>query len=156
YHAIFGGGPSFIVHPSNLAPALIALNASVKLVRADGTRTVPLESFFTLPSVDPKRENDLKPGEILTEVIVPAPPANTKSVYLELREKQSFDWPLVSVAATLSMSAKTVRSSRLVMGAVAPVPWRVQGAERVLAGQRLDESRARAAADAALKDAQPM
>ena len=156
YHAIFGAGPSFIVHPSNLAPALIALNASIKLVRAGGARTVPLENFFTLPTVDPKRENDLKPGEILSEVIVPSPPAASKSVYLELREKQSFDWPLVSVAAALSMSGKNVRSSRIVMGAVAPVPWRTQNAEKMLAGQRLDESRARAAADAALRDAQPM
>ncbi|HXW83896.1 MAG TPA: xanthine dehydrogenase family protein subunit M [Candidatus Binataceae bacterium] len=156
YHAIFGGGPSFIVHPSNLAPALIAFNASAKLVSASGERMVALENFFTLPSVDPKRENDLKPGEILTEVIVPAPPRDARSAYLELREKQSFDWPLVSVAVMLSTSAKRVASSRIVLGAVAPIPWRVPDAEKALAGAAVDDVHARAAAEVALKSAQPM
>src|SRR6202167_3869131 len=158
YHAILGGGPSFIVHPSNLAPALIAMRASATIVGAAGQRTIELEKFFTLPTVDPKRENSLKPGEIITEVIVPAPSAGVRSHYLEAREKQSFDWPLVSVAIVLdgAVGAKTVRDARVVMGAVAPVPWRSVGAEAALKGAPLDESRARTAAEAALKDAQPM
>jgi xanthine dehydrogenase YagS FAD-binding subunit len=162
YHAIFGGGPSFIVHPSNLAPALIAMRASATIVGPAGSdarpmeRTVDLEKFFTLPNVDPKRENSLKPGEIITEVIVPAPSARVRSHYLEAREKQSFDWPLVSVAIMLDGDAKTVRDARVVMGAVAPVPWRSLEAEAVLKGATLDESRVRAAAEAALKGAQPM
>ena len=155
YHAILGGGPSFIVHPSNLAPALIAMRASATIVGPAGERTVELEKFFTLPTVDPKRENSLKPGEIITEVIVPAPPAGVRSHYLEAREKQSFDWPLVSVAIVLD-GGTTVRDARVVMGAVAPVPWRSLEAEAVLKGGPLDESRARSAAEAALKDAQPM
>jgi xanthine dehydrogenase YagS FAD-binding subunit len=162
YHAILGGGPSFIVHPSNLAPALIAMRASATIVGPAGSdgrpteRTVELEKFFTLPNVDPKRENSLKPGEIITEVIVPAPSARVRSHYLEAREKQSFDWPLVSVAVALDGDAKTVRDARVVMGAVAPVPWRSLEAEAVLKGATLDESRVRAAAEAALKGAQPM
>ena len=89
-------------------------------------RSVELEKFFTLPTVDPKRENSLKPGEIITEVIVPAVSAGVRSHYLEAREKQSFDWPLVSVAIVIDRApgAKTVRDARVVMGAVAPIPWR--------------------------------
>jgi len=153
YHAILGGGPAFIVHPSNLAPALIAMRASATIVGPAGERTIELEKFFTLPTVDPKRENSLKSGEIITEVIVPAPSASVSSHYLEAREKQSFDWPLVSVAIALDRApgAKTVRDARVVMGAVAPVPWRSHGAEAVLKSGPLDESRARAAAEAALK-----
>jgi xanthine dehydrogenase YagS FAD-binding subunit len=117
-----------------------------------------LEKFFALPTVDPKRENLLKPGEIIIEVIVPAPAANSRSVYLEAREKQSFDWPLVSAAVVIERApgAKTIRDARVVMGAVAPVPWRSVEAEDVLKGGAFDESLARAAAEAGLKDAQPM
>jgi xanthine dehydrogenase YagS FAD-binding subunit len=158
YHAILGGGPSFIVHPSNLAPALIAMRTSATIVGPNGRRSVELEKFFTLPAVDPRRENSLKPGEIITEVIVPAPSAGTASHYLEAREKQSFDWPLVSVAVVLERApgARTVRDARVVMGAVAPTPWRSPEAEAALKAGPLDESRARAAAEAALKSAQPM
>lgn len=159
YHAILGGGPSFIVHPSNLAPALIALGASARVVSAGGERTIELEKFFVLPAVDPKRENILKPGEIIVEAIVPAPSSpNIRSRYLEAREKQSFDWPLVSVAVVLDSGpgGRSVRDARIVMGAVAPIPWRSPAAEAVLKGGILDEGRARAAAELALKDAQPM
>jgi len=158
YHAILGGDPAFIVHPSNLAPALIAMRASATIVGPAGKRTIELEKFFTLPAVDPKRENSLKPGEIITEVIVPAPSASVSSHYLEAREKQSFDWPLVSVAIALDRGpgAKTIRDARVVMGAVAPVPWRSHEAEAALKAGPLDEPRARAAAKAALKGAQPM
>jgi xanthine dehydrogenase YagS FAD-binding subunit len=157
YHAILGGGPSYIVHPSNLAPALIAFDARARIVGPDGERTVDLEKFFTLPTVDAERENDLKPGEIVVEVTVPSPSPDARSIYLEAREKQSFDWPLVSVAALVSLAGnKTVRDSRVVMGAVAPVPWRSREAESALRGGTLDRARAAAAAAAALKQAQPM
>jgi xanthine dehydrogenase YagS FAD-binding subunit len=158
YHSILGGGPSYIVHPSNLAPALIAFGARARIVGPGGERVVELEKFFALPTVDPKRENLLGPGEIIVEVIVPAPAANARSVYLEAREKQSFDWPLVSAAVVLTSApgGKSVRDARVVMGAVAPVPWRSVEAEAVLRGRVLDEALARAAAEAALKNAQPM
>ena len=149
YHAILGGGPSYIVHPSNLAPALIAFSASIKLVGPGGERTVDLEQFFALPKADPTRENVLRPGEILTEVVIPASARGSRSVYLEAREKKSFDWPLVSVAAVVTTDkSETVRSARVVMGAVAPVPWRSPEAEAALKGGPLDESRARSAAAA--------
>lgn len=155
YHAILGGGPSYIVHPSNLAPALVALGASARIIGPSGERTVELEKFFTPPTVDPTRENDLKPGEIITQVIVPPPAPGTRSTYLEAREKQSFDWPLVSVAAAITPGAgsKSIRDGRIVMGAVAPIPWRSPEAENAIKGAPLDVIRARAAADAALKPA---
>jgi len=138
YHAILGGGPSFIVHPSNLAPALIAFGASLRLSGPGGERKVVLDQFFALPSVDATRENVLQPGEIVVEVDVPPPAASAGSAYLEVREKQSFDWPLVSVAAVLE------------------IPWRSREAEQALASGVLDRARAASAADAALKDARPL
>ncbi len=158
YHAILGGGPSFIVHPSNLAPALIALGASARIVGPSGERVVKLEKFFTLPSVDPKRENDLKPGEVLVEVNLPPPPAGAKSAYLEAREKQSFDWPLVGVAAMVASdgASRTVREARIVLCAVAPIPWRSPEAEKEIIGHPLDAARARAAGEACVRDAHPL
>jgi xanthine dehydrogenase YagS FAD-binding subunit len=158
YHAILGGGPSYIVHPSNLAPALIAFGASARILGPAGERIVALEKFFTLPEVDPKRENDLRAGEIISELIVPAPAPGIRSIYMEVREKQSFDWPLVSVAVVIVPSAdgKSVRDARIVMGAVAPIPWRAPAAEKTIIGQPLDAAHARAAAEAALAAAQPM
>jgi len=158
YNAVLGGGPSFIVHPSNLAPALIALGASVHLTGPDGDRTVVLDQFFTLPSVDPTRENVMRPGEVLLEVLVPPPAANTRSAYMEVREKQSFDWPLVSVAVMLEIDprSKVVGRSRIVMGAVAPIPWRSREAEQVLKAGVLTRARAVSAAEAAVKEARPL
>jgi xanthine dehydrogenase YagS FAD-binding subunit len=157
YHAILGGGPSFIVHPSNLAPALIAFGASAKLVGPAGERIVALDRFFILPSTDPSRENILQPGEIITHIVIPPPPRNARSIYLEVREKQSFDWPLVSVAAVVATdNAHTVRNVRVVMGAVAPIPWRSPEAEKAVLGSRLDAANATRAADAALHAAAPL
>jgi xanthine dehydrogenase YagS FAD-binding subunit len=158
YHAILGGGPSFIVHPSNLAPALIAFGASARIIGPAGERKIVLDQFFALPSVDATRENVLQPGEIVVEVTVPAPAAPVQSAYLEVREKQSFDWPLVSVAAMLEIApgSKKINQANVVLGAVAPIPWRSREAEQALAGATLDRARAASAAEAALKDARPL
>jgi xanthine dehydrogenase YagS FAD-binding subunit len=158
YHAILGGGPSYIVHPSNLAPALIAFGASVRTAGSGGERKIVLDQFFALPSVDATRENVLQPGEIVVDVVVPAPAPSAHSAYLEVREKQSFDWPLVSVAAMLEIDprAKKVHQANVVLGAVAPIPWRSREAERALAGAILDRAVASSAADAALGDARPL
>jgi len=156
YHSIVGGGPSYIVHPSNLAVALVALSASAKLVGASGERTVELEQFFVLPNKDPLRENVLEPGEVMTEIRLPAPERATRSVYIEAREKQSFDWPLVSVAAVIATENGIVRDARIVMGAVAPIPWRSKEGERALMGMHLNEETAADAAEAALRQATPL
>lgn len=136
YNAILGGGPSYIVHPSDLAPALVALGASVELVSKKGSRTVALEKYFTLPSEsDVTRETVLQPGEILTRVLVPPPPAGARSAYLKFREKGSFDFALSAVALALVLEGGRIRDARVVLGGVAPIPWRAKGAEATLAGQ---------------------
>ena len=154
YHAIFGGGPSYIVHPSNLAPALIAYGASVRIFNSSGYRIVELEKFFILPKVDPLRENVLQPGDIITDIILPAPATGAGGAYLEAREKQSFDWPLVSVAAVLATSnSRRVNQARIVMGAVAPIPWRVPEAEKAITGVTLDSASAARAGEIAVAGA---
>jgi xanthine dehydrogenase YagS FAD-binding subunit len=155
YHVVFGGGPSYAPHPSNAAVALVALDAAFVLEGAKGPRTVPAADFFVLPGKDPQRENLIEPGEILTEIRVPAAGGAT-SRYEDVREKAGFDWPLVSVAAVVRREAGTVKEARLVLGAVAPIPWRVAKAEQALVGKTLDEAAARAAASAAIVGAAPL
>jgi len=155
YNVIFGGGPSYAPHPSNAAVALVALGASFVLEGPKGTRTVPAGEFFVLPSRDAQRENDLQPGEVLTEVRVP-PAAGARSTYDAVRERDGFDWPLVSVAAALKLEGRTVREARLVLGAVAPVPWRATRAEQALVGRPLGDEAAAAAARAATVGAAPL
>jgi xanthine dehydrogenase YagS FAD-binding subunit len=155
YQSIFGGGPSYAVHPSNAAVALAALGASFVLEGAKGTRTVPAADFFVLPSKDPKRENTLQADEILMEIRVPAA-AGTRSTYQDVRERAAFDWPLVSTAVAVKSEGGAVREVRVVLGAVAPVPWRSAKAEQALVGKPLDEAAAAAAARAAIFGAVPL
>ncbi len=156
YHAILGGGPSYIVHPSDCAPALIALNGSVAIAGPKGSRTVPLEKFFVLPSENVFKENILQPNEIVTEVIVPAPAAGTRSHYMKIRHKESFDWALSGAAVALVMSGDTVKDARIVLSGVAPIPWRSPEAEAVLKGQKLTAALADQAGAAAVAKAKPM
>lgn len=155
YHVIFGGGPAFATHPSNAAVALVAYGASFALESAKGARTVPAAQFFTLPSVDPERENQLQPGEVLTEILVPPAPG-ARATYADVREKAAFDWPLVSTAIVLGQEGGTVKSARVVLGAVAPIPWRAEAAEKALVGRSLDEAAAAQAARAAVAGAEPL
>ncbi|MFL6334309.1 MAG: FAD binding domain-containing protein [Pyrinomonadaceae bacterium] len=158
YNAILGGGPSWIVHPSDLAPMLVALGASVSVVGADGRRTIPLEKFFTLPGEGSiRRENVLKNEEIITEVFVPASPFAARSTYLKFKERESLDFALSSVAAAVELGAdKRVRQARIVLGGVAPVPWRVPKAEEFLKGKALDAESLAGAARLALEGAEPL
>ncbi len=156
YHAIFGGEICHIVHPSDTAPPLVALEGSVTIHAPGGVRTVPAEKFFTLPSVDVTRENMLEAGEILSEIQVPPLPSGTRSGYLKIREKSSFDFALVSCAAALTFEGKVCSRARLVLGGVAPVPWRCAEAETLLAGHPLDAPLIARAAEAALAGASPL
>lgn len=156
FNAILGGGPSFIVHPSDCAPALIALDATVTVSGDGKTRRMPLEQFFILPSRNPLRENVLQPNEIVTEVSLPAPVSGMKSTYLKFMEKDSFDWAVSAVAAALSMQNGVCREARIVLGGVAPIPWRSKEAEAALKGKRIDARVADEAAEAALATAQPL
>lgn len=155
FHAILGGGPCHIVHPSSLAVPFLALGATFRVASAAGTRDVDAAQFFVLPSQNLAQENVLGPNEIITHVIVP-PVRGAKNASYEVRFKQSHDWPLAMAAAVLDLGSGRVRSARVVMGAVAPVPWRAQAAEAALAGKAVTEETAAAAAEAALKDAQPL
>ena len=156
YHAILGGDPVYIVHPSDLAPALIALGASVKIVGPEGEKTTSLEEFFTLPETNPFRENVLEPNEIVVEVEVPPAKPNTKSFYLKAREKGAPDFALSSVAGVFEMDGQTCKTASIVLGGVAPAPWRSKEAEAALTGMMIDESVSKKAGADAVKDAQPL
>jgi xanthine dehydrogenase YagS FAD-binding subunit len=156
YHAVIGAGVCHIVYPSDLAPALISLQARVSLTSARGERTVPLEGFYAPPSVDVRRENILGPGEILKEIVLPLPPAGSKSAYLKFIERGAWDFAVISAAASADMAGKTAGEIRLVMGGIAPVPWRMKPAEELLRGKTLSEAAVRQAVGEALKDAHPM
>lgn len=156
YHAIFGGGPSWIVHPSDLAPILVALDAKARIAGPSGERTIPLEQFFVLPAVNARRENILKPDEILTEITVPVAPVGTRSTYWKQMERDAWDFALASVAAVVRQKDGKIEYARVVMGGVAPIPWRSKEAEAALIGKPLNDSTAREAAEAALKPAHPL
>jgi xanthine dehydrogenase YagS FAD-binding subunit len=156
YHAIFGEGPCFIVHPSDSAPALVALEAELEVLGRDGTRSVKAGDFFRLPAADVTRENLLAPDEVLTEIRVPPPRSGARSTYLKFREKQSLDFAVSSVAVWVRVEAGAVRSARIVLGGVAPVPWRAAGAEKALEGKPLDAKSIRAASEAAVAGAAPL
>jgi len=156
YHAILGGDPVYIVHPSDLAPALIALGASLKIVGPEGEKTLSLEEFFTLPATNPFRENVLEPNEIVVEVTVPQAKPNTKSFYLKAREKGAPDFALASVAGVFEMDGKTCKTASIVLGGVAPAPWRSKEAEAALTGMMINESVSKKAGGDAVQDAQPL
>jgi xanthine dehydrogenase YagS FAD-binding subunit len=156
YHAILGGGPCFIVHPSDTAPALVALGATVRLAGPDGEREMPLEEFFVLPERDLHGETVLRPGELLTEVRLPAAESATRSVFRKVRERGAWDFALASVALALQVDDGSVRSAGVVLGGVAPVPWRASASERVITGKRLELGIIERAARAAVSDATPL
>ena len=156
FHAILGAGPSYIVHPSDTAPALVALRAQVKIVGPAGEKTIPLEKFFVLPSVDYKRENILNPGEIVSEIYVPTPKAVSKGFHHKVRERLAWDHAIVAVDTIIESSGGMVRDARVVMGGVAPIPWRAAKAEEFLRGKRLDETTAKQTGEIALEGAKPL
>ena len=157
FHAIFGNnGPSHIVHPSSLAVPFVAYGAKFRLASSSAEREVAAAEYFTMPTLrNVLKENVLADDELLTHVILP-PPGNVKSGHYEVRYKASHDWPLAFTTVVLAMNGNTIQSARVVLGAVAPVPWRSEDAERALAGKPLNERTAAEAAEAAVRAAQPM
>jgi xanthine dehydrogenase YagS FAD-binding subunit len=156
FHAIFGNGPSFIVHPSSLAVPSVAYGATFRIAGPKGERMVAAADYFTMPTLQNVRtENVLAPNELLTHVILPAP-GPVKSGHYEVRYKESHDWPIAFATVVLAMAGDTIKSARVVMGAVAPIPWRSQAAEAALAGKPLNEATAAAAAEAAVREAKPL
>jgi xanthine dehydrogenase YagS FAD-binding subunit len=156
YHAILGNdGPAKFVSPSTIVPVLIAYGATIRLIGPKGMREVALQQFYIIPKTETEREHDLKPNEILAEVVLP-PPQGMKIAHYEIRQKQAFDWPLALAAVGLTMNGSSVQSARVVIGYVAPIPWRSAEAERALAGKSISEDTAKAAAEAALQNATPL
>lgn len=156
YHAILGNsGPAYYVSPSTLAPLFIALGGTARLIGPNGKREVALEKFFLIPNSENEREYDLKPNEIITEVIIP-PLAGAKSAAYEVRQKEAMDWPLALAAVVLNLKGGTVSSARVVLGAVAPVPWRSPEAESALVGKTINEDVAQAAGSAAVANAKSL
>lgn len=161
YAAILGSETgAYFVSPSTIAPALIAYGARIRIYSAkaagSGVRELPLEKFFVIPNSPNQREHDLKPDEMVLELIVPPPPKNLKTGYFEVRQKAAFDWPLTMAAVTLEMNGSTVKSARIVMGHVAPVPWVSQEAAQALVGKAITADSAMAAANAAVANAKPL
>ncbi|HEY3128050.1 MAG TPA: xanthine dehydrogenase family protein subunit M [Acidobacteriota bacterium] len=156
YHAILGNsGPAYFVHPSSLAPALIACGAKIRLFGTNGEREMPLEEFYRIPASGQERENALSPNEIVTEVLVPSL-AGTKSATYEVRQKDAFDWPLALASVVLKLSGNKVQSARVVMGYVAPTPWRSEEAEQALVGKTITEETAHSAGNAAVEKAKDL
>ena len=158
YNAIIGGGPSYIVHPSDLAPMLLALGASVTVVGAKGKRSIPLDKFFTLPSDgNIRRENVLRNEEIITEIVVPSSPVAAHSTYLKFKERESLDFALASAAVAVQLGAnREVKDARIVLGGVAPIPWRVPAAEKFVIGKSLTPAVLAETAKIALAEARPL
>ena len=155
YHAIFGGGPAYFVSASSFGPALAALGAKVKLVSSKGPREVEVEKFFVAPKNDTSREIVLQPGEILTEIIVPATRGAKNATY-EVRHREAIDWPLAAASVSLTMKGSSVTKASIVLGHVAPTPWRAAQAEQMLAGKSLNADVAEEAGKAAVADASPL
>jgi len=156
YHAIYGGGPCFFVHPSDTAVALVALQAQLRIAGPAGVKPVSVENFFVAPDKILVKENILAPNEILTEIHLPPVAGRMRSSYRKIRARRAWDFALTSVAVVLQYQAETVGRARIVLGGVGPYPWRVEAAEKLLAGKKIDAALAAAAGKAAAEGASPL
>ena len=157
FHAIFDTDLLCVcVHPSATAVALLAYGADLELVTPSGRKKMSIDDLFVKPTTDPTEENRLKAGEIIQTVVLPAPASGSRSAYRKLKEKESFDWPLVEACVAGSLSGGAIRQPRVVFGHVAQVPWRSKEAEKVLAGQAPSPEIFRKAAEAAVHSAKPL
>jgi len=153
FHCIFGGNPCYIVHPSDTAPALMALGAMLRIVGPRGTRSVALEQFYVLPSQDVERETVLETEEILTEVLLPPPEPGLRSSYRKVRARRSWDFALAGVALALVFDGDRVGSAGVVLSGAAPVPWRSKAVEEVITGVRPNREVIAEASEAAVRGA---
>ncbi|HLN59293.1 MAG TPA: FAD binding domain-containing protein [Thermoanaerobaculia bacterium] len=157
FHAIFDSDLfCCCLHPSATAVALLAYGAKLNTVSPRGRRTIALDNFFVRPIEDALRENVLASGEIIETVTIPAPPPGARSIYRKLKEKESFDWPLVEVCVNLTVSGGTVGDARVILGSVAPTPHRSPEAEAVLRGAKAGPEIAARAAQVAVSTAKPL
>ncbi|MCP4899526.1 MAG: xanthine dehydrogenase family protein subunit M [bacterium] len=155
-HCIFGGNTCYIVHPSDTAPALVALGAIVRIAGNGSSRSLPVEKLHVPPSDDPQRELYLEPGEIITEIVLPPPTAGLKSSYRKVRSRATWDFALAGVALALVIDGDAVNNAQVVLSGAAPVPWRATKAEKSLKGSKLDQETIKKAAKAAMNGAEPL
>ena len=152
-HAILGAGEHCIaVHPSDLCVSLVALDAHVRLQGAGGQRRVRLTEFYLIPGDRPDRENVLEHGELIMQVDIPLPVTGTRSAYLKVRDRASYEFAVTSAAAALVVTDGTITTARLALGGVGTIPWRAREAEAVLTGAPANDQSFRAAAEAAIRD----
>ncbi|MBV8252742.1 MAG: xanthine dehydrogenase family protein subunit M [Chitinophaga sp.] len=153
-HAIFGASDKCIaVHPSDMCVALVALDAVVLVTGPKGDRKIPFADFHRLPGDTPEKDNTLGKGELITAVEVPNNPYTKNIYYLKVRDRASYAFALVSVAAALELEGNVIKSARLAMGGVAHKPWRLTAAEKSLIGKTATEENFRAAANVAMENA---
>jgi len=156
YHAIFGGGICYIVYPSDLAPAFISLDSEVTIGTNKGDKTIPLDEFYVLPKTDVRRENILKPNELVKEIRIPPPKKGAKSTYFKFKERGTWDFAVVSVAVNGIISGGVFNDIKIIMGGVAPIPWRLDKAEKLIKGKNATEEIVRNAIETAMADAKPL
>jgi xanthine dehydrogenase YagS FAD-binding subunit len=161
YHAIFGAGPARFVHPSTLAPALIALGARLVVAGRNGEREIAIEDLYRSPRTSRESELTLGPQELIRKILVPIATPEARSATYEVRSQQALDWPLVACSVSFRVESGVVRDPRVVLGHVAPTPWRCLQAEQVLAGQSLENQSlhrrlAEKAGAAAIEGARPL
>jgi len=155
-HAIFGGVRCHMVHPSDTAAALTALDATVVTVGGGGERRIPIADFFVAPSVDPTRETVLEHGELVKEIVLAPPADGLRSSYHKEGHRRTWDFALAGAATALRMTGGNVAEAHVVFSGVAPVPWRSRAAEEALQGNALTPDVVGRACAAAVEDASPM
>jgi xanthine dehydrogenase YagS FAD-binding subunit len=156
FHAIFGGGPSYIVHPSDTAPALVALGATFRIVGPGGERRVPAAEFFVLPRQNASNENVLADDEVLASIDLPATTAGSRGHYMKVLDREAWTHAVVSAAVVLEMEGDLCRAAHVVLGGVAPIPWHLPDVEKMLSGQRITEELAARAAETAVSGARAL
>jgi len=157
FHAIFGHDYICVItHPSDTAPPLAALGAVVKISGPDGQRTVPVEHFHMMPVENPRAETVLKPGEVVTHIVLSKPGENLRSSYRKVRARRSWDFALAGAALALEMEDDTVKSARVFLSGAAPIPWRSRPVEEAVTGTKLDAAAIQKAAEAIVEDATPL
>jgi xanthine dehydrogenase YagS FAD-binding subunit len=155
YHAIFPADNCCMVFPSDMAPALTALQARIEAATPRGTKLIPIEQFYVRPEKDPLKETVLGSAEMVLGVEIPVPAPGSKGVYLKLKEREAFDFAIVSVAAAVTLKNDVVSDARIVLGGIAPFPLRATGAEAALKGKKIGDAMG-IACKAALEGARPM
>ena len=156
FHCIFGGNMCYIVHPSDTAPALVAFEATARVVGPGGTRTIPLWEFHVPPGEDVEKETALEPNEILTEILLPPPGQGVRSSYRKVRARQSWDFALAGMALVVRFNEKRVEQARVVLSGAAPIPWRSKEVEEAITGKELNAETVAKSADVVVKNAEPL